>query len=68
MLSQDDERTFEALALAAERGELDSIPGTEIRGKELQELLVRAREEQSEDLEGLLGALFDIGSRSGPGQ
>ncbi|MFJ2550937.1 hypothetical protein [Microbacterium sp. NPDC087591] len=63
MWSYDDDRAFEALALAAERNELVSIPGTDFRGKELRDLLERAREEHVEDLEGFLGALFDIGTK-----
>lgn len=68
MLSENEEQTFEMLALAAERGELVAIPGTEIRGKELEVLQVRAREEHSEHLEGLLTELFDIGVESRPAE
>lgn len=60
MLNEDECQAFEALALAAERGELVSIPGTAIRGEEFATLLEYAHTEHSEDLEGFLGALFDI--------
>ena len=60
MLNEDEERAFEALAQAAERGELVPTPGTTIRGEELEKILARVRTERCEDLEGFLGALFDI--------
>ncbi|GEC75867.1 hypothetical protein [Microbacterium maritypicum] len=60
MLNEAEHHAFEALALAAERGELVPIPETAIRGEEFATLLEQARREHSEDVEGLLGALFDI--------
>jgi hypothetical protein len=65
MLNEAEHHAFEALALAAERGELAPIPGTAIGGDEFAMLLEHARREHSEDVEGLLGALFDIVAEGG---
>ena len=38
------------------------MPGTAFRGEEFATLVEHARMEHSQDLEGFLGALFDIGT------